>query len=339
MIDIKITIKDVARRAGVSISTVSRVINDSKPVSDEVKQRVLEAIRETGYRPNQLARGLVLRKSNIIGMIIPDIANPYYAAIVEGAEEIANMYGYTLLLCNTHRELDKEIEYLNLMADKQADGLLFMTGKLKSEHVKWFKTADIKTCFINLYSRELDIPMVSIDNYNAIAEAITYLINNGHKKIGLLYAPDVDDLLQEERLRAYKETLKNNGLEYNEGIIKECQFSIESGYVKTKELLNGNKVDALLLTNDVAAIGAMRAAAEMGFKIPEGLSIMGFDDISFSAYYMPSMTSINQPTYDMGAVATRMVIKLISGEQVEKMVLLPHKLVERESTTKMSNNI
>lgn len=339
MIDIKITIKDVAKRAGVSISTVSRVINDSKPVSDEVKQRVLDAIRDTNYRPNQLARGLVLRKSNIIGMIIPDVANPYYAAIVDGAEEIANMYGYTLLLCNTHGELDKEIEYLNLMADKQADGLLFMTGKLKSEHIVWFKNADMKTCFINLYSRELEIPMVSIDNYNAISEAVNYLIGNGHKKIGLLYAPDVDDLLQEERLRAYKDTLNNSGLKYDENIVKECRFSIESGYDKTKELLSETKVDALLLTNDVAAIGAMRAATEMGYKIPDDISVMGFDDISFSAYYKPSMTVINQPTYDMGAVATRMVIKLIMGEQVEKMVLLPHKLVERESTAKMSNII
>ncbi|TZE83185.1 LacI family DNA-binding transcriptional regulator [Calorimonas adulescens] len=339
MINIKITIKDVAKRAGVSISTVSRVINDSKPVSDEAKQRVLDAIKETGYRPNQLARGLVLRKSNIIGMIIPDIANPYYAAIVEGAEEIANMYGYTLLLCNTHGELDKEIEYLNLMADKQADGLVFMTGKLKSEHVDWFKNAEIKTCFINLYSRELDIPMVSIDNYNAVTEAINYLISNGHVKIGMLYAPDVDDLLQEERLRAYKEALKNHGHEFDEDVVSECRFSIESGYVKTKELLNNKKVDALLLTNDVAAIGAMKAATEMGYRVPEDISIMGFDDISFSAYYQPSLTSINQPTYDMGAVATRMVIKQIAGEQVEKMILLPHKLVERESTVKMSNNI
>ncbi len=334
MIDIKITIKDVAKRAGVSISTVSRVINDSKPVSDEVKQRVLDAIRDTSYRPNQLARGLVLRKSNIIGMIIPDIANPYYASIVEGAEEIANMYGYTLLLCNTHGELHKEIEYLNLMADKQADGLLFMTGKLKSEHVTWFKNADVKTCFINLYSRELDIPMISIDNYNAISEAVRFLIDKGHKRIGLLYAPDVDDLLQEERLRAYKDMLKDGGLEYEEGIVKECRFSIESGYSTARELLKNNKIDALLLTNDVAAIGAMRAALEMGYKVPEDISIMGFDDISFSNYYKPSITTINQPTYDMGAVATRMVIKLILGEQVEKMALLPHKLVERESTSK-----
>ncbi len=334
MIDIKITIKDVAKRAGVSISTVSRVINDSKPVSDEVKQRVLDAIRDTNYRPNQLARGLVLRKSNIIGMIIPDIANPYYAAIVEGAEEIANTYGYTLLLCNTHGELDKEIEYLNLMADKQADGLLFMTGKLKSEHEVWFKDADIKTCFINLYSRKLDVPMVSIDNYNAVSEAVEFLINNGHKNIGLLYAPDVDDLLQEERIRAYKEILNNHGISYNEDIVKECRFSIESGYNRTKDLLKDSKIDALLSTNDMAAIGAMRAVLDMGYKIPEDISVMGFDDINFSEYYKPSLTTIKQPTYDMGAVATRMVIKLILGEHVEKMVLLPHELVRRESTEK-----
>jgi len=326
----------VAKRSGVSISTVSRVLNNSKPVSPEIRQRVLEAIRETGYRPNLLARGLVLRKTNIIGIIVPDISNAYYSELVKGTEEISNMYNYSILLCNTYGELKKEMEYLNLLTEKQVDGIIFMTTNLTEEHVRWFKENDVKSVFVNRHIEGMDIPYVSIDNYNAAYDATNYLIELGHEKIAYIGGPLSDEILGMKRFEGYKQALYDAGIDFRQELVRVSKIGIKSGYEAMGDILDVHKdITAVFAANDIMAIGAVNCILDRGYKIPQDISVVGFDDIPFASIIRPALTTIRQPIYDIGAVAARMLIKKLNGEKLDEIsVNLPYQLIERDTSAK-----
>ncbi|SHE82142.1 transcriptional regulator, LacI family [Caldanaerobius fijiensis DSM 17918] len=326
----------MARRSGVSISTVSRVLNNSKPVSPEIRQKVLEAIKETGYRPNLLARGLVLRKTNIIGIIVPDISNSYYSELVKGTEEISNMYNYSILLCNTYGELKKEMEYLNLLLEKQVDGIIFMTTNLTDDHINWFKENEVKAVFVNRRAEGLDIPYVSIDNYNAAYDATNYLIKLGHKKIAYVGGPLSDEVLGKERFEGYKQAIYDAGIDFKQELVRVSKIGIRNGYEAMADILDVyNDITAVFAANDIMAIGAVNCILDRGYKIPDDISVVGFDDIPLASIIRPALTTIRQPIYDIGAVAARMLIKKLNGEKLEeKAVNLPYQLIERDTSAK-----
>ena len=328
-----VTIKDVAKKAGVSISTVSRVINDSKPVTYEVKQKVLDVIKETGYVPNPLARSLVTKKSQLIGVIIPEVSDSFVSELVNGIEEVAKMYDYDILLANTYSDKEQELKSINLLRAKQVEGIVMMSWKVDEEHLEFIQNCRIPAVYVSKTARNYDVYSVSISNTNATYDMTKYLIDKGHKKISFIMTSEDDTVLEAERYLGFEKAMKDNNLEIDKSLVKNAGTTYDYGYEKMKEILDeGNVPEAVFVTGDEAAIGALNAICDAGYRVPEDISVAGFNDAKIAAMYRPKLTTVHQPLYDMGAVAIRMVIKMIDKEVLEnKKVELPYRIVERES--------
>lgn len=328
-----VTIKDVAKQAGVSISTVSRVINNSKPVTDEVKQRVLEVIKKTGYIPNPLARSLVTKKSQLIGVIVPEVSDYIVNEMLNGIEEVAKMYDYEILLANTYSDKEQELKSINLLRAKQVEGILMISPNLDKEQVEYLNNCSIPTTYISKNAKEFDVYTVSINNEQATYDMTKYLIDKGHKNILFLINNDKEDVFAKEKLMGYKKALEENNLSLDENLVKYLTDSYyEDGYNTIKSVLGKYNFDAVFTTSDELAIGAMNACFDLGYDVPKDISVVGFDGVKISRMYRPKLTTVNQPLYDIGAVAIRMIIKLINQEPLkEKRVELPHSIKERES--------
>ncbi|SHH00527.1 LacI family DNA-binding transcriptional regulator [Tepidibacter thalassicus] len=331
-----VTIKDVAKKAGVSISTVSRVINNSKPVSNEIRQRVLKIIKETGYVPNPLARSLVTKKSQLIGVIVPDISDFFMGELLNGIEEVGKIYDYDILLCNSYGEPDEELKYINLLRSKQVAGIIFVSWKIEEKHVQAIKNGNIPAVYISKNAREFDVYSVSIDNFEAAYEMTKYLIENGHKKIAFIKSSVQDSIMDSDRFKGYKKALEESNMQLDESLIKEGDATSESGYYLMNEIFEIKNIpDAVFATNDEVAVGVINCILDNGYKVPEDISVAGFNDIKLASIYRPSITTIKQPIYDMGAVSIRMIVKMINEEEiVDKNIYLPYKLIERQSVSK-----
>lgn len=328
-----ITIKDVAKKAGVSISTVSRVINDSKPVTDEVKQKVLDVIKETGYIPNPLARSLVTKKSQLIGVIVPEVSDSFVNEILNGVEEIAKMYDYEILLANTYSDKEQELKSINLLRAKQVEGIVMISWKVEEEHVDYMQKCGIPASYISKTARDYDIHTVSTSNVDATYDMTKYLLDKGHQKIAFVMTSKDDTVLEIERLTGYEKALNERNINLDQSLIKHGTTTYEGGYSSMKELLDEGIVPhAAFVTGDEAAIGAINAICDAGYKVPEDISVAGFNDVKIAKMYRPKLTTVHQPLYDMGAVAIRMVIKMINNETLEeKKIELPYKIEERDS--------
>lgn len=328
-----ITIKDVAKRAGVSISTVSRVINDSKPVTDEVKQKVLDVIKETGYIPNPLARSLVTKKSQLIGVIVPEVSDSFVNEILNGVEEVAKMYDYDILLANTYSNKEQELKSINLLRAKQVEGIVMICWKVEEDHINYIQNCGIPATYISKTARDYDIHTVSTSNLEATYDMTKYLINKGHEKIAFVMTSEDDTVLEMERLSGYEKALGENNIDIDKNLIRYAGTTYEAGYARMKEMLEEGIIpEAAFVTGDEAAIGAINAICDAGYRVPEDISVAGFNDVKIAKMYRPKLTTVYQPLYDIGAVAMRMVIKLINKELLEeKKIELPYRIVERES--------
>lgn len=332
-----VTIKDVAKLANVSISTVSRVINDSKPVSEEVKKRVLEVIKETGYTPNPVARSLVMKKSRLIGVIVPSIGSFYTGELLNAMEEIAKTYDYEIILCNSYSEVDQEIKFMNLLKTKQVEGIVFITYKIREEHKEFLNNAKIPVVLINRYSEDLDVLAVTVNHFNASYEMTKYLISQGHKKISLIRNGMKDDVFMNDQYRGYKKAMDENNLIINSDYLLDGMYNIDLAYEGVSKMLDmKDKPTAIFATSDLNAIGAINAANDKGLQVPEDISVVGYHDTKIASLFRPKLTVISQPIYDCGAVAIRMLIKKIKGEELrDNVMLLPHQLVVRDSCRKI----
>ncbi|RDY29593.1 LacI family transcriptional regulator [Romboutsia weinsteinii] len=328
-----ITIKDVAKQAGVSISTVSRVINDSKPVTDEVKQKVLDVIKETGYIPNPLARSLVTKKSQLIGVIVPELSDSFVNEILNGIEEVAKMYDYDILLANTYSSKEQELKSINLLRAKQVEGIVMISWLVDEDQINYIENCGIPATYISKTARDYDIYSVSTSNEEATYDMTKYLIDQGHEKIAFVMTSKDDTCLERERFSGYSNALKEHNIEIDTNLVKRGGTTYETGYTCMKELLDEGVVPhAAFVTGDEAAIGAINAICDAGYRVPEDISVAGFNDVKLAKIYRPKLTTVFQPLYDMGAVAMRMVIKMINNEPLEsKKIELPYQIVERES--------
>lgn len=327
------TIKDVARKAGVSISTVSRVINDSKPVTNEVKQRVLAVIKETGYVPNPLARSLVTKRSQLIGVIVPEVTDTFSAEVLNGIEEISKMYNYDILLANTYSEKDLIEKNINLLRAKQVEGIVMISTNLDDDTVELLENIGIPVVHISKTTKDFDIYKVSIQNAPATRDMTKFLIENGHKNIALMVTSSHVYGLADERLKGYKTALEEEGIPFDEKYVRSCGVSYDDGYKSTMDLLDQDlKLDAIFATSDDAALGAINACFDRGLRVPEDISVAGFNDVKLAKIFRPKLTTVYQPLFDMGAVAIRMIVKMIKGQEIEeKKVELPYRIIERES--------
>ncbi len=330
----KVTIKEVAEKAGVSIATVSRVINNSDQVSELVRERVLEVITELEFRPNPVARSLVMKKSRLIGVVVPDMSSYFLGEIMNGIEEITRTYQYDIIVCNTRGSHELESRYLDLFYAKQVEGIIFMSWKLENTVVEHITKMDIPVVMVNRNTSKLTIPSVSIDNYKAAYELTHYLLEKGHQKIALIRNSIDVDAFGLEQYKGYKQALMEYGIEVNKNYVRYGDFSIENSYQIVKNFITENDVPtAIFATSDVMAIGAINALKDNDFHVPKDVSVVGFNDIRFASIYRPKLTVIHQPLFNIGTVAVKMIIDRINGvKSGDNIVILPHNLIERESS-------
>jgi len=326
------TIRDVARRAGVSIATVSRVINQSPHrVNDETRLRILKAVKELDYRPNALAQGLIMKRSMTIGIIIPDISNPYYAEIVRGIQDVAEESGYAAVLHNTDRKKDRIIKSIQVLREKMADGIIFSGGILHGyETLSSLKELAARVVVIGRH--EVDFPAVRVDNIGGATQAIQYLIDLGHERIGFISGPKMSTS-SIDRLQGYRNALAQNGRPYERGLVKQGNLTPESGYEAAAGLLDRKKrPTAILASNDLMAFGAIHAAKSLGIEVPEDLAVVGFDNIPLSSYFDPPLTTVEIPMPGLGATSMQMLADLLSGRDLDPLKLFKTKLLVRGST-------
>lgn len=329
-----ITIKDVAKLAGVSISTVSRVINDSKPVSPDIRERVLKVIEETKYVPNPVARSLVLRKSNFIGVIVPDISNYKMGEMLNGIEEVGKIYGYDILLCNSYGEFKEEKRYIDLLLNKQVAGIIFVSWNLTEESISVLKASNIPTVYVSKNAKEFDIVSVGIDHYQAGADAAQYLLGKKFKNICVVEAKSKDAANDGVIVSGFSDVIQKNKKKFEKLDIMYKKDKIEECYQFMNELIAKSKKlpDVYFVTGDDAAVGVVNALLDNGVKIPEQVSVLGYDNSKIASIVRPKLTTVSQPLYDIGALAIGVLLKHIDGVVPdEKVTVLPHSIVERQS--------
>nr|WP_263394042.1 catabolite control protein A [Streptococcus sp. Marseille-Q6470] len=331
--DDTVTIYDVAREAGVSMATVSRVVNGNKNVKENTRKKVLEVIDRLDYRPNAVARGLASKRTTTVGVVIPDITNTYFAALAKGIDDIAEMYKYNIVLANSDEDDEKEVAVVNTLFSKQVDGIIFMgyhlTEKIRSE----FSRSRTPVVLAGTVDVEHQLPSVNIDYKNATADAVRHLLKR-NKKIAFVSGPLVDDINGKIRLVGYKDALKEAGVNYSEGLVFESKYRYDDGYALAERLVS-SKATAAIVTGDELAAGLLNGLADHGISVPEDFEIITSDDSQIARYTRPNLTTIAQPLYDLGAISMRMLTKIMHKEELEEReVLLPHGLTERKSTRK-----
>ncbi|WP_270172078.1 catabolite control protein A [Paenibacillus sp. SYP-B4298] len=328
-----VTIYDVAREAGVSMATVSRVVNNNPNVKPQTRKKVFEAIERLGYRPNAVARGLASKKTTTVGVVIPDISNSIFAEVARGIEDIANMYHYNIILCNADKRKEKEIRVINTLLEKQVDGLLFMGGAVTDEHVQAFTTANVPIVLCATTDERGTIPSVDIDHEAAAFDAVTALIEKGHKSIAMISGTLQDPANGFARFQGYKRALETAGLAYDESLVRVGNYRYESGIEAMKYFLElANKPSAVFSATDEMAIGAIHAIQDFGLRVPDDISVISVDNSRAASMVRPQLTSVAQPMYDIGAVSMRLLTKLMKKESVEhSKVVLPHELISRQS--------
>jgi len=332
------TIKDVAKHVGVSTATVSHVINKTRFVSDEIKERVLQAIRDLNYQPNAIARSLVKRKTHTIGIIISDILNPFYTAIVRGIEDVTYKSGYSIMLCNTDENVEKEILYIQVLMEKRIDGLVLSTAFQDGVHPLLSQLKGIPLVSIVRKMKGFNPDAVFGDNVGGAYQAIEHFIQLVHRRIGIISGP-LGLSSGAERLEGYKKALESHRIPIQEDWIKTGDFKKESGYFLTKKLLE-EKVPptALLVVNNQMTIGALNALKELGIRVPEDLSLISFDDMEWCSFINPPLTTVEQSPYLMGKTAGEMLLQKINHKrsQPKKVVILSH-LIIRNSTARVKD--
>ena len=331
--DDTVTIYDVAREAGVSMATVSRVVNGNKNVKENTRKKVLEVIDRLDYRPNAVARGLASKRTTTVGVVIPDITNTYFATLAKGIDDIAEMYKYNIVLANSDEDDEKEVAVVNTLFSKQVDGVIFMgyhlTEKIRSE----FSRSRTPVVLAGTVDVEHQLPSVNIDYKNAIADAVRHLLKR-NKKIAFVSGPLVDDINGKVRLAGYKDALKEAGVNYSEGLVFESKYRYDDGYALAERLVS-SKATAAVVTGDELAAGLLNGFADHGVSVPEDFEVITSDDSQIARFTRPNLTTIAQPLYDLGAISMRMLTKIMHKEELEEReVLLPHGLKVRKSTRK-----
>lgn len=332
-----ITIKDVAKKANVSISTVSRVINTSKPVSDDIKKRVFEVIEELGYSPNPVARNLVMKKSKLIGVMVPDISSTYIGELLNAIEEIAKTYGYDIILCNSYGEIKQEMRYFDLFKSKQVEGIVFITRKLTDLHRDILKNLNLPIVMINRDGSDLGVLSVSVDQRKSVYDMTNYLVTLGHKDIVLIRSGDDEESFGRDQLEGYRQALEENRLAFSHENVYEGYFELEEAYKIVDVMIKGGQMPtAIFATSDEMAVGAINAIIDNGKRVPEDISVVGSYDSRISRIYRPKLTTIKHPIYDIGAIAVRLIIKKINGQEPkDKLILMPYEIIIRDSTKRL----
>ncbi len=328
-----LTLKDIAKEAGVSYATVSRALSGHPEVNKITRKKIIKIAEKMGYQPNAIAQGLVKNETKTIGLIIPDITNPFFPAIARGVEEAAIEKGYSTFLCNTNWNKNIEKKYLNVLIQKQVDGLILTPSSESTTHLKFIEELSPPKVFINKIINNSDTSII-IDNIKGAYQAVEHLINKGHKKIAYI-GGEKYSTANKERLRGYKKAMQQNDLPVNNDYVKMKGFNRDSGYFIMKEMLLGEsfEITAVFSANDMLALGVIQAIRESNLKIPEDIAIVGFDDIEFASLPEIQLTTVSQPKYQMGQIAFDVLYEKLKGQKAnERRIILEPSLVIRETS-------
>lgn len=331
-----ITMDDIAREAKVSVSTVSRVINNTKPVSPELRERVYAIIEKNHFKPNELAQGLATNRTNMIGIVVPDISNSVFGMLTKGINSVCSKRGYTIIVCESGGLPAEELRLLEVLEDKKISGVLFAGIDVNQILADAMLEKSYPVVLVTQEASIGDgiIDTVVHDNVKAVYDAVHFLISNGHERIAYIGGPRYDFSSGKKRLKGYKLALEEAGIELIDSYIEQGEFSYQFGYEGMKKMYEENNVlpTAIVTGSDVIATGAIQFLKSVSVKIPEEISVMGFDDLDFITYFKPELSTVRISYFEEGEKAAKELIKLIDGsKEMPKTHYVPHKIIRRST--------
>ena len=322
--------KDVAELAGVSASTVSHVLNGTRKVSEDTRERVRLAIEELGYEPNLLAKSLKVSRTFTIGLLISDIQNPFFTSVIRGAEDVALSRGYHLFLCNTDEDPNREDEYVRELSKKRVDGLIVASSASRRDHALQLRLGDVPFVFMDREVEGIEADTVRVDNrlgMRLIAEHLTQL---GHERVGMVSGP-LEKSSGHERYHGLRDALADLGLPLRDSLVRFGDFRVSGGREAAEELLRlPEPPTALVVSNNQMTLGALLAVRELGLRVPDEVSVVSFDDMEWAPLANPPLTALAQPTYELGATAARMLLDKIEKKAIgspSKLFMEPELMV------------
>lgn len=336
---LKVNIKKVAKRAGVSTATVSRVLGEYPGVKEATRESVLKAVSDLNYEVNAVARSLRQNRTYTIGIIVENVLSQFYSIIAKSVEDVANKSGYNLILCNGDESPDKELKYLKLLKSNRVDGIILTPTGKNAEYINGLIESKTKVVLLDRKIDGIDCDAVLVDNKNGAYVAVKHLLEQGYRKIAIING-FVDRTTGRDRLEGYLKALKEANIPIDDDLIKIGNFKEISGINLSRELLeSSNRPEAIFIANIDMTLGALLTIKEMGLKIPDDISILGFDDPDWNKILDPPLTAVSQPVYNIGSIAAEMLINKIEGkeESINKkplIITLKTNLIIRSSTQK-----
>ncbi|WP_018525138.1 LacI family DNA-binding transcriptional regulator [Alkalispirochaeta alkalica] len=330
-------IKELARRAGVSISTISRVINNSAYVSPEIRERVEAIIAETGYRPNSLAKDLLRNKTDTIGVLLPRIDLPTFAAMFEGVTDVLNQNGYNILLANTRDQHDDELKYFQLFYEKRVDGVIYFATGITEEHVRLVKQIRMPLVVLGHSGEAFSCSAVRLENFGAAKAMVQHLLELGHRRIGCIAVPDHDVDISTHRKQGYRSALEEAGIDFDERLVSIGDFEYPWGERGAAALMSlpdtADRPTAIFCITDRLAVAASGWLQRSGYRVPQDVSVACIDDPVLLSYTQPRVTTMSFDYHRAGATAGQMLINRINGTQAEpRETFMPFSFRLRDST-------
>jgi len=332
-----VTLKDIADKLNLSKSTVSRALKDHPDISPATKKQIVDMAKKLEYQPNFIAQSMTTRQTKTIGIIVPEIWHEFFGSVVSGAEEVANKRGYNIMVCQSSEKYEREYKNTNALISKQVDGLLVSVSQetKDSSHFNLAQKRGIPLVFFNRVCEGVEAASVQVDDKNGAYEAVKHLINKGYKRIAHFSGPQAISVCQ-ERMAGYKKAMEEFGLPLDKDYILSGGFSEEDGVFHINKILKMGKPlpDAIFTINDPVAIGAIICLKENGYKIPQDIALAGFSDDRVSSYIEPNLTTVRQPTKELGRVAMELLLKQIESQKLypDEKIILKTELIIRNSS-------
>ncbi len=325
-----VTITDVAREAGVSTQTVSRVLNNKGEISPATRQAVEDVIDRLGYRPNAIARSLVTRRTLSLGLVVPDITNPFFPEIARGAEEIALAAGYNVFLCNTIEQPEREISVLRSLEEKRVDGVVVCSSRLPDEQLLPVLRRQQAVVLVNRMAPPDVAGTVRVDDVNGSEQAVRYLLARGRLRVGMLSGPPTS-FSGRERRQGFVQATRAAQVAVDPSWIVSCAPTFDGGQQAARAVLSSGRVQGLVCYNDLVAVGALQACRDLGVRVPDDIAIIGCDDIPLASLVTPALTTVRISKFELGAAAVRMLLDRIEGRSDRSDVIMQPELIVRAS--------
>jgi len=338
------TLKIIAERAHVSVTTVSRVLSGDAEkcrISKKTEDVVRRIAKELHYEPNQLARALRLKQTYTIGIIIPDISNPFFSSIARCVEIESRKAGYSVMICDSQENTEIEKESIKILGMRKIDGMIICPVGKEWKHIYEFTKLNIPIVTVDRYFPELNVPYVVSENYDGSMQAVNYFIENGHRRIAFIQGL-TDSSVNNDRLRGYKDALQMHNLPLNESLIVGDNFGEQSGYIGTKILLNGpERPTAIFAVSNLISLGAMRAISEEQLTIPDDISIIAFDDQPYFNYLCTPMTTVGQRKEEIGQISIKLLLNEINSDDISdnKRITVSTELIVRKSVKRLTASL